>query len=125
MLGALQELASEAAQACEAEDPDLPRNDGGDGMAERQPGACASGVDGELAALIAECEAAAAAEPALGGGGVDERRRAAFVSEMQQRFLQGQEGECDYGAIDRDEALDEDWGREAAQDAEDAYFEDV
>lgn len=64
------------------------------------------------------------------GGGVDmgpdamARRRHDFLLEMQHRFLDGLDGEHqDYAAIDGDVGLDEDWARQQAQDAEDAYFD--
>jgi hypothetical protein len=52
------------------------------------------------------------------------RRRQEFLLEMQHRFLDGLDGEHqDYGAIDADTTLDDDWAKQQAQDAEDAYFD--
>lgn len=52
------------------------------------------------------------------------RRRHDFLLEMQHRFLDGLDGEHqDYAAIDADSTLDDDWAKEQAQDAEDAYFD--
>ena len=47
------------------------------------------------------------------------------VRAMQERFLAGKESAAhvDYRSIDADESLDEHWSRQAAQDAEDAYFD--
>jgi hypothetical protein len=45
--------------------------------------------------------------------------------EMEQRFLFGQDASVDYAAIDRDVELDEHWAGVAAQDAEDAYFDEL
>ncbi|GLI68935.1 hypothetical protein VaNZ11_013363, partial [Volvox africanus] len=48
-----------------------------------------------------------------------------FLSEMQSRFLLGQDGEyVDYGAIDADTSLDGDWLEEEARDAEEKYFDE-
>lgn len=52
------------------------------------------------------------------------RRRQDFLVEMQHRFLEGMDGEHhSYAAIDADVSLDDDWAKEQAQDAEDAYFD--
>ena len=50
---------------------------------------------------------------------------AAFLDLMKQRFLAGEDApEVDYGAIDADASLDDDWAAVAARDAEDAYFDE-
>ncbi|GJP80401.1 hypothetical protein CLOP_g10607 [Closterium sp. NIES-67] len=41
---------------------------------------------------------------------------------MKERFLAGREAEVDYGRIDGDESLDDDWMVEANRDAEERYF---
>lgn len=49
-----------------------------------------------------------------------------FVEYMKVRFMAGEDGEfVNYAQIDADRSLDEAWAKEAAQDAEDAYFDDV
>ena len=51
-------------------------------------------------------------------------RLAEFGRVMRERFLSGKDGEhVDYAAMDADESLDDTWRKEAAQDAEDAYFD--
>ena len=51
-------------------------------------------------------------------------RLAEFGRVMRERFLSGEDGEhVDYAAMDADESLDDTWRKEAAQDAEDAYFD--
>ncbi len=55
-------------------------------------------------------------------------RMAEFGRVMRERFLAGREDAAsgvDYAAVDADASLDERWARLAAQDAEDAYFDDV
>ncbi|GIL72858.1 hypothetical protein Vretimale_4531 [Volvox reticuliferus] len=48
-----------------------------------------------------------------------------FLSEMQSRFLLGQDEEyVDYGTIDADASLDGDWLEEEARDAEEKYFDE-
>ncbi|KAL8497902.1 hypothetical protein ACS0TY_021302 [Phlomoides rotata] len=45
---------------------------------------------------------------------------------MQQKFLSGEDHQhLDYSKIDEDETLDDHWMREANQDAEEKYFDDV
>jgi len=52
------------------------------------------------------------------------RRRQELAEEMQSRFLLGfDDAYQDYGQIDADANLDEDWAEQAARDAEDAYFD--
>ena len=75
--------------------------------------------------------AEAAAEAAAAAGGTDPAERAAcvaaFTRVMRERFLSGAEEArhgVDYTRIDADATLDERWARVAAQDAEDAYFDD-
>ena len=47
-----------------------------------------------------------------------------FGRVMRERFLRGKDGEhVDYAAMDADQSLDDTWRKEAAQDAEDAYFD--
>ena len=49
---------------------------------------------------------------------------AAFRAIMRRRFLDGEEhAHIDYGLIDGDATLDDFWACEAAQDAQDAYFD--
>lgn len=44
---------------------------------------------------------------------------------MQEKFLSGMDGEhVDYGRIDNDAALDDDWMPEITRDAEEKYFEE-
>jgi len=51
-------------------------------------------------------------------------RLAEFGRVMRERFLSGEDGEhVDYAAMDADVSLDDTWRKEAAQDAEDAYFD--
>eukprot|EP00775_Hariotina_reticulata_P014335 gene14335-61_t len=52
------------------------------------------------------------------------RRRQELTEEMQSRFLLGLDDvHQDYGQIDADASLDDDWAEQAARDAEDAYFD--
>ena len=47
-----------------------------------------------------------------------------FGRVMRERFLSGEDAaHVDYAAMDADESLDDTWRKEAAQDAEDAYFD--
>lgn len=48
-----------------------------------------------------------------------------WVCLLQARYLSGEDEGVDYGAIDADASLDDDFARERQQDAEDAYFDDV
>jgi len=44
---------------------------------------------------------------------------------MQEKFLSGMDSEhVDYGRIDNDAALDDDWMPEITRDAEEKYFEE-
>ena len=43
---------------------------------------------------------------------------------MQERFLTGGEADVDYGSIDSNSALDDDWLAEVGRDAEERYFEE-
>lgn len=137
------ELAEAAAQASEQEESESEseREEEGEGEEQQQQ----SGVDaaGAAAAAAPVCDrvsaaaqdedglaSAVAACASTGSPGArrqtaEERRQLAFRTDMQQRFLLGQEAGVDYSAIDADAHLDEHWAREAAQDAEDAYFDDV
>lgn len=48
-----------------------------------------------------------------------------FTRVMQEKFLAGMDGEhVDYGRIDNDSALDDDWMPEITRDAEDKYFDE-
>ncbi|KXZ56648.1 hypothetical protein GPECTOR_1g584 [Gonium pectorale] len=48
-----------------------------------------------------------------------------FVSEMEARFLLGQDGQyVDYATIDADASLDADWLEEESRDAEEKYFDE-
>ncbi len=49
-----------------------------------------------------------------------------FLSEMESRFLLGQDGGhgVDYGTIDADASLDGDWLAQEERDAEDKYFDE-
>jgi hypothetical protein len=61
------------------------------------------------------------------GVGTDPERDARLVEfgrVMRERFLSGEDAaHVDYAAMDADESLDDTWRKEAAQDAEDAYFD--
>lgn len=46
-----------------------------------------------------------------------------FRRMMRERYLDGADGDADYRRVDADASLDDAWTREAAQDAEDAYFD--
>lgn len=49
-----------------------------------------------------------------------------FMHIMQQKFLSGEDHQhLDYSKIDEDETLDDHWMKEANQDAEEKYFDDV
>ncbi|XP_051119192.1 uncharacterized protein LOC127243289 [Andrographis paniculata] len=49
-----------------------------------------------------------------------------FTYIMQQKFLSGEDHEyMDYSKIDEDETLDDHWMKEANQDAEEKYFDDI
>lgn len=49
-----------------------------------------------------------------------------FMYIMQQKFLSGEDHQhLDYSKIDEDETLDDHWMKEANQDAEEKYFDDV
>ncbi|KAG2499351.1 hypothetical protein HYH03_002926 [Edaphochlamys debaryana] len=51
--------------------------------------------------------------------------RREFLSEMQSRFLTGQDGAyVDYAGIDADQSLDADWIEEESRDAEERYFDE-
>lgn len=55
-----------------------------------------------------------------------EDRMDQFTHVMQQKFLSGDDHQhLDYSKIDEDESLDDHWMREANQDAEEKYFDDV
>lgn len=47
-----------------------------------------------------------------------------FERAMRERFLAGEERDFDYSVVDADASLDDFWGKEARQDAEDRYFDD-
>lgn len=48
-----------------------------------------------------------------------------FTRVMQEKFLSGMDSEhVDYGRIDNDAALDDDWMPEITRDAEEKYFEE-
>jgi len=47
-----------------------------------------------------------------------------FERAMRERFLAGEERDFDYSVVDDDASLDEFWGKEARQDAEDRYFDE-
>ena len=52
-------------------------------------------------------------------------RLAEFQRMMRERYLEGEDGaHVDYKQVDGNQSLDDAWRREAAQDAEDAYFDD-
>ena len=68
-------------------------------------------------------DAAVEEVPDARGVRVEEFRRV-----MRERFLEGREeawSAAEYAKVDADVSLDERWARLAAQDAEDAYFDDV
>lgn len=49
-----------------------------------------------------------------------------FTYIMQQKFLSGEDHQhMDYSRIDKDESLDDHWMKEANDDAEEKYFDDV
>lgn len=49
-----------------------------------------------------------------------------FMYIMQQKFLSGEDHQhLDYSKIDEDETLDDHWMKEANQDAEEKYFDDI
>lgn len=49
-----------------------------------------------------------------------------FTCIMQQKFLSGEDHQhLDYSKIDEDETLDDHWIKEANQDAEEKYFDDI
>ncbi|KAK6138167.1 hypothetical protein DH2020_028103 [Rehmannia glutinosa] len=49
-----------------------------------------------------------------------------FTHIMQQKFLSGEDHQhLDYTKIDEDETLDDHWMKEASQDAEEKYFDDI
>ncbi|KAK6150687.1 hypothetical protein DH2020_015619 [Rehmannia glutinosa] len=49
-----------------------------------------------------------------------------FTHIMQQNFLSGEDHQhLDYSKIDEDETLDDHWMKEASQDAEEKYFDDI
>jgi hypothetical protein len=49
-----------------------------------------------------------------------------FTYIMQEKFMSGEDHQhFDYLKIDKDETLDDHWQREASQDAEEKYFDDV
>lgn len=49
-----------------------------------------------------------------------------FTYIMQQKFLSGEDHQhMDYSKIDEDESLDDHWMKEANDDAEEKYFDDV
>ncbi|KAF7144929.1 hypothetical protein RHSIM_Rhsim04G0176100 [Rhododendron simsii] len=49
-----------------------------------------------------------------------------FTYIMQEKFMSGEDHQhLDYSKIDEDETLDDHWQREASQDAEEKYFDDV
>lgn len=49
-----------------------------------------------------------------------------FMHIMQQKFLSGDDHQhLDYSKIDEDVTLDDHWIKEANQDAEEKYFDDV
>ncbi|KAL8053720.1 hypothetical protein ABFX02_05G091600 [Erythranthe guttata] len=55
-----------------------------------------------------------------------EERLEQFTSVMQHKFLSGKdEQHLDYSKIDEDETLDDHWMKEANQDAEEKYFDDI
>lgn len=75
------------------------------------------------AGLVQQQQQPAAAHVDMGPDAMA-RRRQDFLVEMQHRFLEGMDGEHhSYAAIDADVSLDDDWAKEQAQDAEDAYFD--
>lgn len=49
-----------------------------------------------------------------------------FMHIMQQKFLSGEDHQyLDYSKIDEDVTLDDHWMKEANQDAEEKYFDDI
>ena len=61
-----------------------------------------------------------------GGVGVEnaEEGLIELQAAMQERFLAGKDEGVDYGRIDADVTLDDDWLAEAGRDAEEKYFDD-
>ena len=76
---------------------------------------------GEEAAVAAEGESSS---QYLSGAELADKMED-FTRVMQEKFLYGMDGEhVDYGRIDNDAALDDDWMPEITRDAEDKYFEE-